>query len=254
MRQNPTSLVRPAVAPSIWLFVSSTADIAREWMFKECLRLFPGATTDMVRLIRVDVNTEAEHKAPSTGDATLDAATIDPGSFFPLSVGTVDLAAQLNKGNFRHLRFAPLELMQLANPQSGSRNAPTLAHVAFLWNRTALRAFLSAQIEGVLESAAQVRSIEAGVDIISADLQVFIVWSPGGTGTGIALACGELTRDIATDLNLEITLSAIKLRPGAFASSAPQRLQANAYANDMELAAAQSGKWVRAVHREEVDE
>ena len=245
MERDTTLTAKPVVAPSIWLFVSSTTETAREWMYREVLRHFPESVLGLARMFHIDASWAEDLFVPPSGNPSLDAKRMDAGSFFPLSTGTVDLSGRIKKGKFPHLRFAPLKLMELGNAKTGARNAPILGHVLLLWNWSELRIFLSEQVQGVLRNREQVRAIEADFDVGPVDIYIFIVWAPGGTGSGIATGCGELLREISEDLNLPMTITGIKLRPGAFKSSSPQRLLANAYANDIEIGAAQSGRWVR---------
>jgi len=245
MIKDEKNNMKPVITPSIGIFVSSTAETTREWIYREVLRYFPESVFGLTRMIHIDSSWEESIFVPPSGDPSLDEKRMNPGSFFGLSDETVDLAGQIEEGKFPQLRFAPLRLMELGSAKTGARNAPALGRILFLWNQTELKNFLSEQVLGVLRNQEQVRAIEADFEVARVDICAYIVWSPGGTGSGIATGCASLIREISEDLNLPITIAGIKLRPGAFKSSSDWRLSANAYANDMELYAIQSGRLIQ---------
>ncbi len=251
----PQLLGTPMVLPSLWIFVGSVVNTAREWLRRSILMEYPPDILGLVALLHVDTSRITQAEVPSSGHPDLDEETSDPGLSFPIAIEGVDLLGELERGNFPHLSFAPREPLRLADAKTGARNSPILGSVSLLYHRKELKDFFANQVSSLIKNSEQVRALGLAVNIAGGSLFAFVVRSKvGGTGSGGAMDIAILLREIAWETGLTITIVGIDLQPGSFAGSSEVRMHAVRYAADKELQAAQSGRFFKIIRRDEAME
>lgn len=227
--------MKSLVLPSLQIFVGSKPNDVREWENRLVHGYSNAEALGATPMLNFDASLIEQDEVPSSGDSQLDALKLDPGSFMPLSSDGVDLLGELRKGRFGDLRFAPRDLLKLADASSGLRNSPTLGCINARYSRAEITQFLAQQLREILTNRTQVELLDADVGASAGNIWVVITFGIlGGTGAA-ALEVAAMAREVARGLNLPVTIVGVALLPGAFIATSPQRALGNSYAIKKEL-------------------
>ena len=239
--------MKSLVLPSLQIFVGSKPNDIREWGNRLVHAYSEAEALNATPMLNLDASLIEQDEVPSSGDPQLDARKLDPGSFVPLSSDGVDLLGELQKDRFPDLRFAPHDLLKLADASAGSRNSPAMGCINARYSRAAITQFVGQQLRRILTNRTQIELLDGDVGAAAGNIWVTLTFGiVGGTGAA-ALEVAAMVREVARGLNLQVTIVGVALLPGAFNATSPQRALGNAYALKKELQALQSGRAVRAV-------